>query len=406
MNVCIVLAALAAEVAFEESFEAGEAKNWTGTVTDKRAWGEGKRSLAGLALKGNKWFGMRVTVSIKKDAKLKTGSTLNFAYWSAKPHRMKIQGGVTGLKTNVSMGLKIIPGKWVLRSISFTELKDDKANSPGDGMTVRTVTWFTGNPDENFEFYIDEVSVSSGGLPEGFRAAYEEEKRIEREITGRPSSHGYFLDPEKVQNVKLAVSGKGAKERTILCAGSGSAASSFFINPLIKNELKGWKCVRKSALSGRGKTIAWALKKAGKVLSTEKPEFVLLLFDGGELMRGATAASCEEELKTLVNLCLEGGAVPVLYTVPGKVRHKLPPQLAAVDPVRGLNPVIAKLARDEKLPMVDATFLLNPSSSSEARKLWIGKSPGKRGYDKINSATSRLLRVLEKHALDRSGGEG
>ncbi len=79
MTVYIVLAVLGAEVGFEESFESGEGKDWTGEVTDKRAWGEGKRSIAGHVLKGNKWFGMRVTVSIKKDAKLKAGSVLNFA---------------------------------------------------------------------------------------------------------------------------------------------------------------------------------------------------------------------------------------------------------------------------------------------------------------------------------------
>lgn len=405
MTVCIVLAALAGEVAYEESFESGDAKHWTGTVSTDRAWGSGKRSLAGLALKGNKWFGMRVTVSIKKDAKLKSGSTLNFAYWSAKPHRMKIQIAVTGLKTNVSTGMTLLPQKWVLCSVPFQDLKDDKAVSAKAGMTVRSATWFTGNPDESFEYYIDEVSISSGGPPEEFGKAYGEQKRLEQEMTGTASSRGYLLNPETVQNLKLAVSGKGAKERKILCAGSGSAASSFFVQPLLKGELEGWKCVRKTALAGRRKTIAWALRKAEKVLSSERPEFVLLVFDGDELRRGATAKVCEEDIKLLVKRCLDSGAIPVLYTVPGKVRRKLPPELAAVDPVRVLNPVIAKFARAEKLPMVDATFLLNPSSSSAARKLWIGKNPGKRGYDKINSATSRLLRVLEKHALGRSGGE-
>jgi hypothetical protein len=93
-----------------------------------------------------------------------------------------------------------------------------------------------------------------------------------------------------------------------------------------------------------GMTIRWAHENVGDWLKRLNPEVALIMFgtnDLGQLER----AEYEAKTRDVVRRCLENGTIVILNTIP--------PTSGRLDKSREFAEVVAKIAREEKVPLVD-----------------------------------------------------
>ena len=91
-------------------------------------------------------------------------------------------------------------------------------------------------------------------------------------------------------------------------------------------------------------TIRWAHENLGDWLKRLNPEVALILFGTNDLGQ-LEHEEYEAKTRDVVRRCLENGTIVILNTIP--------PASGRLEKSRVFAEVVAKIARDEKVPLVD-----------------------------------------------------
>lgn len=397
--------ALALNVHLRESFDAGKAPGrWRGILSSDKPYKGSAGCWTAEALKDNKWFGMRMAYNPKEPMGVLAADTvLYLAYFLEETANVKVQLSTDKgtIFTNIR---KPVVGKWTTVTLPLTSFrtgykKTDPKAEPG--RQLKSLYLYAGKPNTKFTWKVDEVCVTSGGLPTDIAAQIAAHDARVQETTGTFQTTGYRLSLPLVEELKKKFTGEGVKSKTIMVFGANTARSNYFLRPLHKKALSrgaGYSFVRGSAGTGPNKTAGWAAKQAQKKLKIEKPEIAFIMLLETEYKNSRLQAfDAEAQLGRLVSLCIAQGTLPVLYTLPLK---KLPLGPAG-QRYNGFNKVIDKIATNNGLPVIDAGGLLTLEDKKAQRKLWTGRRPSQAGYNRLNNVSLQLYRVLEEHVFGR-----
>ncbi len=122
----------------------------------------------------------------------------------------------------------------------------------------------------------------------------------------------------------------------------GARAALNLVDGHMKKECYRWKGPEKGNYSGQ--TAAWGLKNVDNWMTTLKPETALIMFGTNDIRRGTVEAH-EQNLRALVQKCLDHGVVVILSTIP--------PMHGFDEKVGQTVEVQRKVAADMNVPLLD-----------------------------------------------------
>ena len=114
------------------------------------------------------------------------------------------------------------------------------------------------------------------------------------------------------------------------------------VDQYMRKECYRWKGGEKGNYSGQ--TASWGLKNVDHWITSLKPEVALIMFGTNDIRRGTVEAH-EENLRALVQTCLDRGVVVILSTIP--------PMHGFDENVKKAVEVQRKVAENLKVPLID-----------------------------------------------------
>jgi len=235
------------------------------------------------------------------------------------------------------------------------------------------------------------------------RARRERERRqrelFENETTSDLANDGYYLTPGIVRALKKAYDPEHITARRLAVIGGTVAAQPSFQNGLrqLLTKARGYSHAGSMGLVSRGATTDRARRAVARALAREKPEVVRICFDVADLMRRRPLADIEADLEAIVISTREAGAVPVLYTIP----MQRPTDTKTLKTIEQYNAMVVKLARAERVPLVDAWSVVNGPEARQKRYFSSSGAVARAGYEAVDDVFLKLYDRLERHALGR-----
>jgi hypothetical protein len=250
-------------------------------------------------------------------------------------------------------------------------------------------------------FFVDDAYVGTSSV------SYETYLRATRELTGNPASEGYALSPEVVRSLQRSFKPRDVEAKAVMIVGSGPAADPHFILPLLKEQPSGRSLVNGNPSLGMRLSILQAKGCIEADLKRFRPGIVAVMFDATDLAMGRKPADLTPALRDLLLGIQRSGAVPILYSLPTPSGGPKP-QVAAIE---SLNAGICGLAEELALPLVDAKGVLAGGGPEDEKRLWatrdpLSARPSGLGYERLNQATAKLIRILDKHVVMRKTSAG
>ena len=186
--------------------------------------------------------------------------------------------------------------------------------------------------------------------------------------------------------------------KKLAAVGGSVAASASFDRLRQKQALKkedGYSFAGKTGLASASMTMALLRRRFGRYMDRAKPELVRICFGPRDLARGVTPPELQPHLAYFTEQALERGAVPVLYTLPLRTRQADKAYAA----VRRYNQMVLDLARQKKVPCLDAWSILNAGEPAQRGFFYANGKLRRDGFDAINTRFLKLYRILERWVL-------
>ncbi len=98
-------------------------------------------------------------------------------------------------------------------------------------------------------------------------------------------------------------------------------------------------------------TTEWALQNIGGWLQRLNPEVALVMWGTNDTYIGPSPPKYTENLRTIIQQCLDNGTIPILYTIPPKGEQANNPQ--AAQHVESFVAAARTVAQEKRVPLID-----------------------------------------------------
>jgi len=113
-----------------------------------------------------------------------------------------------------------------------------------------------------------------------------------------------------------------------------------------------WRAWKGPQFGNEGRTTtAWAVANMDGWLQRLNPEVALVMWGTNDTYQGPKPPQYTDNLRTIVQKCLDNGTVPILYTIPPKGDQTNNPQ--ATKHVESFVDAAREVAREKKIPLID-----------------------------------------------------
>ena len=354
-----------------------------------------KGALKASVLQGNQWFGIGISRNLRQRPKTKVGQALFFRYRCEKTAGFKIQINCDSPNGNIVYSFRSVPGIWVPMHIPFAEMQfSNNMSADANGVELRSINIYGGKPGESFEFCIDDLALYYDNPPEPLAADIALQKKALAQIKAGLSQQRYVLSQELIYRIRAArAAAEPPTAKTIMTAGSTSAATMDFIVRMRNDDLKGCTFVSTSRATGKSKDLNWIKENLERHIPREKPEIVFLLPGPEDVLAGRDNAEISKTLGEIVDLCLASGTAIVLCSSP----ERLGVQTPLADAASRINSIISVVADGRMVPFLDSAAIAN----ADQKRNFSGLKPGVNGYKAINERALPLYTAIEHWAFDR-----
>jgi len=158
----------------------------------------------------------------------------------------------------------------------------------------------------------------------------------------------------------------------------------------------GYVLADKDELTGGRVGVDDGLSALRARLENETPEIVRVCFGPYDIAKGKAAGELKPRLEELARLVLDRGAVPVLYTLPMPI---IPADRGGMA-INDFNQMVRELARDLRVPCLDAHMVLN-DPGARGKNLTPTGAPTRDGYEALAGKFVELYRDLEYWVMAR-----
>lgn len=254
-----------------------------------------------------------------------------------------------------------------------------------------SISFLYGDFGDEVVFYIDDLAVVSGSTLYYIKDKVAEKAEMIDNITADLRKDFYRMDIEVLENV-ASMSSKDCDKDVILLVG-GIHVQPAFVSA-VKNKT-GKRIIKINGTGTKRVTSDGIVKNLGALIKKEKPGMVLYVIGMNDIMNGLDIEKFYKKIRTLVDLSIENGAVPVLFTVPASFEEEYKKKIIRV------NRDIMDVAKMYYIPIVDVYRIF--SFSDEPLQYYSNKVILKKsGYEAVAEKFSNIFEAVDNYIFQKT----